>query len=692
MSAAPHEVKLFVGGLSWEVDDKTLSDTFADYGEVTFCRVATDKNTQRSRGFGFVSFKEEACASKAISELNGHELNGRAIELKYAVARAGASIAPTSSKQKREKETSEYGSGKNWSGTESSKLFVGGLSWKTGDDELYSAFEGFGEITSAYVCTHPVTGQSRKFGFVLFASPADATKAEKKMQSSTIDGSVIRVNFSDTGGGAGASAKQEDKEDEAGARAEAEAGGGSHMSQEELDAFKAQWPFDTAWNDHFETPLAAYQDVAPVLTALSVRKRRARLGKQKVNVKKSEERFRVYDPYYCKGKTKEHIAAVGFPKVINKRRDFYADVAAGTVPAHDILLTNPPYSDDHKEKLLAFILERQRRTTVAGEVQEPLPFMLLLPSWTASKGYWRKFLKALCKLQAEEREAAGEEAEEEEEEDNDDEEQGSDSADGAGDLKIERECGVFYVYPGQGDGGNPAYDFAHPAGTGHQSCPFDGIWFCGGMGLARGEKGYGKGLAKGEKEVAKALKEVAKAVGARGTGGGGGKVASQGAVARSLADLQTLGLVRSAEAVKERYEKNPKQKQLRDEALAKRKFAKKMSGQVRKRDYKRRKVWKQGEGPEGSRAGGDAGGDWGRGGKWQQDDTGDWGEEGLWQDPTESGDAGTKADTDAGGRAGAKKEASADASAGGKAKPVCRHFLSDKGCHRGFKCRFSHGS
>jgi hypothetical protein len=249
------------------------------------------------------------------------------------------------------------------------------------------------------------------------------------------------------------------------------------------------------------------------------------------------------------------------------------------------------------------------------------------------------------------------------------------SAGSASDLQIEKQCGVFYIYPGQGTDGTPAYEFAHPANTGHQSCPFDGIWFCGGMGLAKGEKGYGKG-AKGEKEVAKGMKEVAKRLSE-----------GKGAVARSLADLQELGLVRSVEAVKERYERNPKQKQLRDEALAKRQDWKKMSGQVRKRDYKRRKVWRQGEGPEGTK--GQSGGDW----QWQggSGEAGEWGEEGLWQDPKDNAGKGVADESSAKTHVGAP--ASHVVTAGEKkGKGTCRHFLSDNGCHRGEKCRFSHAA
>lgn len=76
--------KLFVGGLSWGTDDQGLHDAFATYGEVTEARVVTDRETGRSRGFGFVSFSDGAAADKAIAEMNGATLDGRTLNVNEA--------------------------------------------------------------------------------------------------------------------------------------------------------------------------------------------------------------------------------------------------------------------------------------------------------------------------------------------------------------------------------------------------------------------------------------------------------------------------------------------------------------------------------------------------------------------------------------------------------------------------------
>ena len=76
--------KLFVGSLSWNTSDHELSEAFARFGEVTEAKVITDRETGRSRGFGFVTFEDASDADKAISEMNGTTLDGREITVNEA--------------------------------------------------------------------------------------------------------------------------------------------------------------------------------------------------------------------------------------------------------------------------------------------------------------------------------------------------------------------------------------------------------------------------------------------------------------------------------------------------------------------------------------------------------------------------------------------------------------------------------
>ena len=76
--------KLFVGSLSWNTDDHGLREAFAPHGEIVEATVITDRDTGRSRGFGFVTFEEEEAADKAIAALNETELDGRTIKVDVA--------------------------------------------------------------------------------------------------------------------------------------------------------------------------------------------------------------------------------------------------------------------------------------------------------------------------------------------------------------------------------------------------------------------------------------------------------------------------------------------------------------------------------------------------------------------------------------------------------------------------------
>ncbi|HOP27194.1 MAG TPA: RNA-binding protein [Candidatus Sabulitectum sp.] len=76
-------MNLYVGNLAWGVDDDSLREFFENYGEVTAARVITDRETGRSRGFGFVEMPEEA-ARNAIAQADGVELDGRPLRISEA--------------------------------------------------------------------------------------------------------------------------------------------------------------------------------------------------------------------------------------------------------------------------------------------------------------------------------------------------------------------------------------------------------------------------------------------------------------------------------------------------------------------------------------------------------------------------------------------------------------------------------
>ncbi|MBD3253231.1 RNA-binding protein [Candidatus Pacearchaeota archaeon] len=79
------ENKIFVGNLSFEVSKEDLEKHFSEFGEIEETRLITDRFSGKSKGFGFITFKEKESADKAIQETNNKEFHGR--ELKVSIAK-----------------------------------------------------------------------------------------------------------------------------------------------------------------------------------------------------------------------------------------------------------------------------------------------------------------------------------------------------------------------------------------------------------------------------------------------------------------------------------------------------------------------------------------------------------------------------------------------------------------------------
>jgi hypothetical protein len=279
----------------------------------------------------------------------------------------------------------------------------------------------------------------------------------------------------------------------------------------------SEWPFPTDFGDHFETPLEAYRDVKPVL------KRAAKA------LAKSSSELRIYDPYFCRGLMLSHMASLGFFNVTNLPRDFYADVASSQVPAHDVLLTNPPYSGDHKSKIFSFLLDRHRAAAA--------PFLLLLPAWTSKWLPWRTFLFAMARL------SSGKDA--------------SITMDGAlrkvkklnnlaDDLEVKAGC--FYYAPGA------KYEYT-AAVESRDSAPFFSLWFVGGFTDTASMEAAIAALQKKDK----------------------GK-AAPGRVYRTLRGLIDAGVVEDA---KQNLDDDPAARRRREEAIAKLEEARRLKGRAR---------------------------------------------------------------------------------------------------------------
>lgn len=92
--------KVFVGGLSWDTNEQGLEQAFERFGEITEVKVITDRETGKSRGFGFITFAQNEAANQAIDEMDGAEIDSRTIKVNEA----------------QEKERKSFGGGGNGGG------------------------------------------------------------------------------------------------------------------------------------------------------------------------------------------------------------------------------------------------------------------------------------------------------------------------------------------------------------------------------------------------------------------------------------------------------------------------------------------------------------------------------------------------------------------------------------------------
>ena len=120
--------------------------------------------------------------------------------------------------------------------------------------------------------------------------------------------------------------------------------------------------FASKFNDHFETPLQAYKDLAPLLRHLNP----------------NSNTQIIYDPFYCQGSMVQHMNTIGFSNVINQNVDFWNVLKEKRLPSFDVVVTNPPYSDDDKEKTVRFICETKK------------PGFVLLPSYCGNKTWLKR--------------------------------------------------------------------------------------------------------------------------------------------------------------------------------------------------------------------------------------------------------------------------------------------------------------
>jgi nucleolin len=186
VNEAEGQKNLFVGNLSWNVDEEWLSREFGEFGELTGVRIINDRNTGRSKGFGYVEFANAADAAAALKAKNKSELDGRAINVDFSTPRPNEGERSNARAKAHGDTTSP----------ESDTLFVGNISFEANEDILGEEFGKWGTVTQVRLPTDMGTGAPKGYGYVQFASVEEAKEAMKNMTGAPICGRPVRLDFS----------------------------------------------------------------------------------------------------------------------------------------------------------------------------------------------------------------------------------------------------------------------------------------------------------------------------------------------------------------------------------------------------------------------------------------------------------------------------------------------------------------
>lgn len=153
----------------------------------------TDRQSGKSKGFGYVDFADHESAARAVAEMKDKDIDGRKINVDLAGAR----------------QPNPGGRAKAFGdsiGEPSATLFVGNLSFQSTEDSLWTAFGDYGDINEVRLPTDRETGGPKGFGYIQFKNVNDAKKALEALNQTDIDGRKIRLDYSqprDASGGGG---------------------------------------------------------------------------------------------------------------------------------------------------------------------------------------------------------------------------------------------------------------------------------------------------------------------------------------------------------------------------------------------------------------------------------------------------------------------------------------------------------
>ncbi|XP_073038458.1 28 kDa ribonucleoprotein, chloroplastic-like [Primulina eburnea] len=174
------EAKLFVGNLPYDVDSEKLAEMFNRAGVVEISEVIYNRQTDQSRGFGFVTMSSVEEAEKAVELFNGYDIDGRLLTVNKA--------APRGSQPERSPRLAERAS---------FRMYVGNLPWQVDNAKLEEVFSEHGKVVDARVVFDRETGRSRGFGFVTMSTETELNDAIAALDGQSLGGRAIRVNIAE---------------------------------------------------------------------------------------------------------------------------------------------------------------------------------------------------------------------------------------------------------------------------------------------------------------------------------------------------------------------------------------------------------------------------------------------------------------------------------------------------------------
>ncbi|KAI4154562.1 MAG: hypothetical protein LQ340_001591, partial [Diploschistes diacapsis] len=178
---------LFVGNLSWNVDEEWLRREFEGFGDIESVRLMIDRDTSKPKGFGFVEFADIASAQEAHDSMKDVEIDGRRPNVDYSLPRK------QNDGPQREQRAKNFG---DETSPPSATLFVGNIPFQATEDMVGQIFGDHGSVISVRLPTKPENGEPKGFGYVEFASVEDATTAFEAMKGQSIEGRSIRLDYS----------------------------------------------------------------------------------------------------------------------------------------------------------------------------------------------------------------------------------------------------------------------------------------------------------------------------------------------------------------------------------------------------------------------------------------------------------------------------------------------------------------